>query len=130
MLAAVFVVNLTETAVEARWSPTVTNLGLELASALHWLEGNFTFASESVPSAVTVYGYSLGYYVLFPILVLTVALTLALQPDPQAFRTYAFAIATAYALSLPFFLLFPVPERWRIPRRVPSSSLIFGAHGS
>jgi membrane-associated phospholipid phosphatase len=115
LLVVVFIVNLAETALEGRWSPTVTERGLELASALHWLEGSAAFENHDVTNVIAVYGYSIAYFVLFPLLALAVGWALARRRDPGAFRTYAFAIATAYALSLPFFLLFPVPERWAYP---------------
>jgi membrane-associated phospholipid phosphatase len=115
VLLFVFVVNLGQTALEGRWSPTVTARGLEFASALHWFEGGSIFENHDVTNVIAVYGYSVAYFVLFPILVLAVAWALARQPDPRAFRTYAFALGADYALSLPFFLLFPVPERWAYP---------------
>jgi membrane-associated phospholipid phosphatase len=41
----------------------------------------------------------------------------ALVPRParDGYRIFAFAITTCYVLSLPFFLLLPVPERWALP---------------
>ena len=33
----------------------------------------------------------------------------------RAYRGFVLAIAITYALSLPFFLFFPVPERWTYP---------------
>lgn len=115
VLVLVFVVNLGETALEGRWSSAVSSRGLEFASALHWLEGGSTFDNHDLASAVSVYGYSVAYFVLFPVLVVAVAWALARRSDPRAFRTYAFALAADYAISLPFFLLLPVPERWAYP---------------
>jgi membrane-associated phospholipid phosphatase len=33
----------------------------------------------------------------------------------QPFRIFALAVTADYAISLPFFLFFPVPERWAYP---------------
>lgn len=115
LLVLVFVFNLGETALEERQLSTVTTRGLEFASALHWLEGGAPFENHDVSNAVSVYGFSVAYFFVFPLLVIATACALARKPDPQAFRAYALALAIDYVCSLPFFLLFPVPERWAYP---------------
>ena len=40
---------------------------------------------------------------------------LARRPEIRPFRVFALALTAAYAISLPFFLFFPVPERWSFP---------------
>jgi membrane-associated phospholipid phosphatase len=115
VLVVVFLVNLGQTGLEGTWSPGVTARSLEFASALHWLEGRAALENHDVTNAIAVYGYSAAYFILFPILVALVGCALVRRPDPRPFRTYAFALAADYAISLPFFLLFPVPERWAYP---------------
>jgi membrane-associated phospholipid phosphatase len=114
LLAVVFVFNLGETALEERTSSTVTSRGLEFASALHWLEGAAPFENHDVSNVVSVYGFSVAYFIVFPLLILATALALV-RKGPHAFPTYALALAIDYACSLPFFLMFPVPERWAYP---------------
>lgn len=116
LVAVVCAINLGETALEERWSSAMTTArGLEFASALHWLEGHVSFENEAVRDVVSVYGFSLAYFVIFPVIVVATALALARQPNPQAFRVFAFALVIDYLCSVPFFLLFPVPERWAYP---------------
>ena len=108
-------INLGETALEGRWSAAMTARGLEFASALHWLEAQVSFENKAVRDVVSVYGFSLAYFVLFPVIVVATAVALARKPNPQAFRAFAFALVIDYVCSVPFFLLFPVPERWSYP---------------
>ena len=115
LVVVVCAINLGETALEGRWSAAMTARGLEFASALHWLEGHASFENESVRDVVSVYGFSLAYFVLFPLIVVATAWALARKPNPQAFRAFAFALVIDYVCSVPFFLLFPVPERWSYP---------------
>jgi membrane-associated phospholipid phosphatase len=115
LVAVVCAINLGETALEERWSSTMTARGLEFASALHWLEGQAGFENEAVRDVVSVYGFSLAYFVLFPVIVVATALALARKSNPQAFRAFAFALVIDYVCSMPFFLLFSVPERWAYP---------------
>jgi hypothetical protein len=60
LVAVVCAINLGETALEERWSSTMTARGLEFASALHWLEGQAGFENEAVRDVVSVYGFSLA----------------------------------------------------------------------
>ena len=115
LLACVFAANMGETALEQRWSSTVTARGLEFASALHWLEGATSFTNHDVSNVVSVYGFSVVYFLVFPLLIVCTGWALARKPRSQAFLTYAVALALDYAISLPFFVLFPVPERWAYP---------------
>jgi membrane-associated phospholipid phosphatase len=117
LLAVVFVANLAETAVETSRSVVVSNRGLEFASALHWLEGGYKFENQSLADDVPlyVYGYSSIYFFVFPLLGLAIAWALWRRSAPQPFQTYGLAFAIDYMISLPFFLLFPVPERWAFP---------------
>ena len=95
LLLLVFITNLGETALEGHWSPTVTSRGLEFASALHWFEGGSGFENHDVTNPIAVYGYSVAYFLLFPVLAIGVAWATARRPDPRAFRMLAFSLATA-----------------------------------
>ena len=68
----------------------------------------------AAPPAV-VYGYSGAYFFALLFLVVGTGVALARRPDPRPFATFAVAVSAAYAVSLPFFLFFPVPERWAWP---------------
>jgi membrane-associated phospholipid phosphatase len=116
--AIVFGVNWVETAIERRvneGSGLGTPLGHRISEALHGLEGFYTFQHHDATNALAVYGYSVSYFFLFPLLVLAVALALARRSDLAPYRVFSFSIAGIYALSLPFFVFFPVPERWAHP---------------
>ncbi|HLG58292.1 MAG TPA: CHAT domain-containing protein [Vicinamibacterales bacterium] len=115
LVALVFSVNLGETAIEGNWATSLSESAAAFASALHWLEGGFTFENPDVTYRVAIYGYSTVYFFLFPALAIVVAWVLARRRQPEPFRTFALALAIDYAISLPFFLFFPVPERWAYP---------------
>lgn len=118
LIALVFVVNYVETALESwlqarygLWS-TLRN---QIADAVFSLEGYFSFEFHDMTSPVAVYGYSISYFFLFPLLFLALAWALARRETISGYRTLALAVATDYLVSLPFFLFFPVPERWAYP---------------
>lgn len=115
LLVGVLAVNVLETSVD-NWlgvhSLLVTDLRDQLAHAMEWVEGPLTFRGHAATNDVAAYGYSLVYFVLFPGLFIAVAWVLARLRELSAFRTFVMAVVIDYALSLPFFLLFPVPERW------------------
>jgi membrane-associated phospholipid phosphatase len=117
LLGAVFVINFLETATETVVRDTWgvgRELGFQLARAAHWFEGANTFESYNAASPVAVYGYSAAYF--FAMLALLVATGWALaRAGRQPFRLFALAITADYAISLPFFVFFPVPERWAYP---------------
>jgi membrane-associated phospholipid phosphatase len=115
LVGLVFALNLVETLYESRRAVAVTSRGLELASGMHWLEGRSIFENHDVSNVVAVYGFSTAYFFVFPLLVLLMGVALARRSDGRAFRVFATALAIEYACSLPFFLLFPVPERWTYP---------------
>ncbi|MCJ7755288.1 MAG: protein kinase [Thermoanaerobaculales bacterium] len=118
LLTAVFMVNLVETTIETavrqHWDAG-RELGFQLARAAHWFEGGTTFAGWDGASALVVYGYSIAYFFVLLGLVVVTGWSLASRSDPRPFRIFALAVAVDYAISLPFFLFFPVPERWAWP---------------
>jgi serine/threonine protein kinase/membrane-associated phospholipid phosphatase len=118
LLATVFLVNFLETTVEAairdRWG-VGRELGYQLARAAHWFEGATTVEGYEAASPVLVYGYSSAYFFAMLALVLATGWALARAPGREPFRVFALAVTVDYAISLPFFLFFPVPERWAYP---------------
>ena len=118
LLAVVFVVNFLETTIEAlardRWG-LGRELGYHLARAAHWFEGATTVEGYETASPIIVYGYSSAYFFAMLVLVLATGWALARAPGREPFRVFALAVTVDYAISLPFFLFFPVPERWAYP---------------
>jgi serine/threonine protein kinase len=117
LLGAVFIVNFLETTIEAavrdRWG-VGRELGYQLARAAHWFEGATTVEAYDTASPIVVYGYSIAYFFAMLLLVLATGWALA-RAGREPFRVFALAVTVDYAISLPFFLFFPVPERWAYP---------------
>ena len=118
LLAAVFVINLVETTIETalrqNWGAG-HDLGFQLARAAHFFEGGLTLAGWDGASPLVIYGYSIAYFFVLLALVVVTGWALARRANPHPFRVFALAVAVDYAVSLPFFLFFPVPERWAWP---------------
>lgn len=115
LLVVVFIVNLIQTALETccKRADTVT-LGFEVSAALHQIERQLQFINHDLTNALAVYGYSISYFFLLPVLGVTVAV-FAWRNGLRSYRGLVLAVAITYALSLPFFMFFPVPERWTYP---------------
>jgi serine/threonine protein kinase/membrane-associated phospholipid phosphatase len=117
LLGVVFVVNFVETNIETtirdQWG-IGRELGYQLARAAYWFEGSITAEAYDSASPVVVYGFSFAYFFALLILVLATGWALA-RAGREPFRIFALAMAADYAISLPFFLFFPVPERWTYP---------------
>jgi membrane-associated phospholipid phosphatase len=117
LLAVVFLANYIQTSVDAALTPR--SLGVEagypIADAFHWFERYLSFELHDTTSAIASYGYSASYFVIFPVLCLYVAWALAHKRDPRPYQAVSLAVAIDYAVSLPFFIFFPVPERWSSP---------------
>jgi len=114
LLAVLFVVNWVETAVEARLN-ILGALTEQNTYAIQWVERYLSFEGHDLTNMFAVYGYSISYFFLFPILLIGVAMALARRPQIAPYRVLTFAMVINYLISLPFFLLFPVPERWAYP---------------
>ena len=135
LLLAVFLLNYVETAVEDRVhgrpvSELATRVAFafsEIESAVH-LDGVFAHHEASGP--IAVYGYSISYFFLFPLLALGLAAALTLRPDGRHLGLLARALAIDYAVSLPLFVFFPIPERWAYKDPAPSSSRTAGPPAS
>jgi len=116
LLTAIFAANLVETALEgALVGDRVRELGFRVAHAFSELEPDGLFAHHEASGPIAVFGYSLSYFFVFPLLALALAVTLSCRADDGPFRLFARALAIDYGVSLPFFLLFPIPERWAYP---------------
>ena len=89
--------------------------GYPIADAFQWFERYLSFELHDTTSAIASYGYSASYFVIFPVLCLYVAWALARKRDPRPYQAVSLAVAIDYAVSLPFFIFFPVPERWSSP---------------
>jgi len=115
LLAGVALLNWMETTLETVVNETTgISVGLrqELARSMQWLEGGLSFERHDLTSVVAVYGYSAAYFFVMPLLVLVALAASARRRDPGAFRVVSFALVFDYAISLPLYLFYPVPERW------------------
>ncbi len=93
----------------------VAGLREEVARAMLGLEWFVRFDGHDVTNSLAAYGATFVYFFLFPALLVAVGMALWRRPQITAFRTAALAVAVDYLISLPAFLLFPVPERWSVP---------------
>jgi|TARA_Y100000310_G_scaffold283604_2_gene305708 membrane-associated phospholipid phosphatase len=116
MLAALFAFNYVETQLEqtfqGAWQASHAD---NIASAFQQLEGGFQFHNQELTSKVSIVGYSLSYFLLFHILVIGVAVAFWRRDSLRPFRVYSVALGLNYCLCLPFYLFFPVLERWAYP---------------
>jgi membrane-associated phospholipid phosphatase len=115
LLALVFVANYLETTIET-WLKNKYQLGARLAAgfttAAHLFERSYSFEAHDLTNILAVYGYSIAYYFIFPIMGIAIVWALAARPDIKPFRVLTFAVVIDYLISLPFFLFFPIMERW------------------
>jgi membrane-associated phospholipid phosphatase len=118
LLALVFAFNLAETAWESSLhsGATISSSDDRGAYAVRQLEPAFVdFEFHDQMPAWMVYSSSIAYFVVFPALALALLVALAIRPDLAPFRVLCLAVAIDYVVSLPWFLFFPVPERWAYP---------------
>ena len=118
LLGLVFLLNLAETTIETeitRRTSLGSELGRRIATAAGQLENGFAFEHHDGASDLLATGYSISYFLLTPLLAGAVALALWRRRELAPFRVFSLAIAFDYWISLPFFLLFPLPERWAHP---------------
>ena len=118
LLTAVFAVNYAETAAET-WLKTRYGVGVRwghlITVAFQQFENNLTFENHDATSLIAVYGYSVAYFFFLPVMGILAAACLAKRKDVAGLRTLSLAVTIDYLLSFPFFLFFPVPERWTSP---------------
>ena len=117
LLAVVFLINWVQTRADAALTPRSlgAEAGYPIADAFRWFERYLSFELHDTTGPIASYGYSASYSVIFPVLCLYVAWALARHRDAEAYQTVSLAVAIDYAISLPFFIFFPVPERWASP---------------
>jgi serine/threonine-protein kinase len=118
MLLLLFFVNYAETAVED-WLRARYRLGVKLEQVLgeaaQWFERGLSFEPHDATNNVAVWGSSIVYYFFFPLLVLGTVAVFYRRRDPHPMLLLATAATIDYLLTLPFYILFPVPERWTYP---------------
>ncbi len=118
LLLLVFLVNFAETSWEttARQQSGVSAAEYRNAFAVHSLEPEFiNFEFHDQTTTWAMYAYSISYFALFPVLAAGVLIALARRKPLAPFRVLCLAVAADYLISLPWFLFFPVPERWAYP---------------
>ena len=118
LLLLVLVVNVAQTSWETslRTESPITDADFSGAYAVQQFEPAFiNFEFHDRTSRWTMYAFSTAYFILFPVLALGVLIAFARRPEIAPFRVLCLAVAIDYVVSLPFFLLFPVPERWAHP---------------
>jgi membrane-associated phospholipid phosphatase len=117
LLAVVFLINWVQTRADAALTPRSlgAEAGYPIADAFRWFERYLSFELHDTTGPIASYGYSASYFVIFPVLCLYVAWALARHRDPRAYQAVSLGVAIDYAISLPFFIFFPVPERWASP---------------
>lgn len=119
LLAIVFLVNLAETSWE-----TTAHSGSPVSAAdetdaflVHQFERNLVnFEFHDQTPRWAMYAYSVSYFAFLPILGVAVLIALARRREIAPLRVLCLAVAIDYLVSLPWFLLFPVPERWAYPQ--------------
>jgi len=118
MLLLLFVVNYVETAVES-WLRSRYRLGTELEQVLgeaaQWFERGLSFEQHDATNMIAVWGFSTVYFFVFPLLFLATVVLFYRRRDPRLLLLLATAATVDYLLTLPFYILFPVPERWTYP---------------
>lgn len=115
---AVFVANLLETTIEnglSRPFPGGAELQIQLASAASWLERGLHFVHHDAVGPIAVYGCSISYFFIFPAILAFVGIAFLLRPRLEPFRVLVLSVALNYGICLPFFLFFPMLERWAFP---------------
>src|SRR5215216_3577478 len=118
LLLFVFLVNFAETSWETavRSQSPVSAADYKAAFAVQRFEPEFiNFEFHDQTKRWAMYAYSLSYFALFPVLAVGVLVALARRKQLAPLRVLCLAVAADYFMSLPWFLFFPVPERWAYP---------------
>jgi membrane-associated phospholipid phosphatase len=118
LLLLVFLANLVETSWETseHGNTPVSAADYKGAYAVKQFErGLISFEFHDKTSRTAMYAYSTAYFVLFPLLAFGLLFALMRRAELPPFRVLCLAIAADYLVSLPWFLLYPVPERWAYP---------------
>jgi serine/threonine protein kinase/membrane-associated phospholipid phosphatase len=118
VMALVFGINWLETALETSAKESLGwggDLAHHLTQAVAALESDVSFENHAATNMLAVYGYSISYFFFLPLLGLATAAALARRADIMPFRTFSLGLTLTYLVGLPFFLFFPVLERWAYP---------------
>ncbi|MCI0734515.1 MAG: TIR domain-containing protein [Methylococcaceae bacterium] len=116
LLVGLFLVNYAETQLEELVkTPDQYAQGFLNARAFQELEGEIVLNGQSRTPILSIIGFSFSYFALLPLLLLGNAAAAWRRPSIRPARIFTFSLIINYLLSLPFFLFFPVPERWAYP---------------
>lgn len=118
LLIIVFAINFAETSLETsmRGGAPISVADYHGAQAVERFEPEFiNFEFHDKTARWAMYVYSVAYFALLPVFGLSVLIALARREELAPFRVCCLAIAADYFISMPWFLLFPVPERWAHP---------------
>jgi serine/threonine protein kinase len=116
LLAGLWIVNWVETNAEELWSERRGSwIGYDFAAAFSWFEQGLSFERHDLAGPVAVYLGSIAYFFLPALLLALTLVALLRRRHIDGFRMLVFAITGCYALSLPFYLFLPIPERWAYP---------------
>jgi len=118
LLLIVFLVNFGETWSETSLRPRAPISAEEYkgAYAVQQFEPKFiNFEFHDKTARWAMYAYSISYFAFLPVLGLAVLIALGRREALAPFRVFCLAVTADYVVSLPWFLLFPVPERWAYP---------------
>lgn len=124
VLAFVFMLNYAETAIET-WLRTKYRIGVRteqlLAAAAHAFEGDLDFVHHDATSDAVAMAFSSVYFIVFPAIAILAIIALTRMRDSRPLLVLSTAAMIDYAIALPFFLFFPVPERWAY---APSNAIV------
>lgn len=118
LLLIVFLINFAETSWETavQTETSASSKDYKAAFGVHHLEPEFiNFEFHDQTSKWAMYAYSISYFALFPVLAVAVLVALARRKQLAPLRVLCLAVTADYLMSLPWFLFFPVPERWAYP---------------
>ena len=118
LLLGVGLLNWAESSLEAvfaRGPGLLAGIADQTPKAMSWLEAGLGFELHDATSMLAVYGFSFSYFFLLPLMAIGTLLTLGRRLEISPLRVFSLAVTFVYLISLPFFVLFPVPERWSHP---------------
>jgi membrane-associated phospholipid phosphatase len=117
LVLLVFAANYVETALvtPSRTQSGVSARAYDDADLVSRIERLSTFEFHDHTPMWAVALYSLSYFIVLPFVGVAVLIALTRRKEFAPLRVLCLAVAADYALSLPAFLLFPVPERWAYP---------------
>jgi serine/threonine protein kinase len=118
MLGTLFVLNYFETWAESAMR-THYRLGVDaeqhFAEAVQSFEGDLDFGQHDALGKPVAAVFALFYFFIFPVAAIA-AMTIFLQKrDTRTLLLFATSAVVDYAIALPFYILFPLPERWAYP---------------